>query len=855
MANKISDWIKSLTGKTEFSTSGIAADPALSQRQQEAMERYAKSLKKQVEAINKLTVELDNAQRIYDESGRMDNAAHERMKTLDDDIKLLFRDVDREFHRLQVNYGIVSDSMENYREAIFDLANGQEQLSERVSRSFKLSFEDASEFAGNIGGNMKSILSSFGEFGIAIYYAGLQMAELNEELIKWNRHMSGTLNNFSLGMDRYGNGLSGSTATIAARNNISTPEFLKSFDAFSKGNVIGLSEDLNDSTSALLKYGAASAKLSKQYSVDEGILNNFTGNLVYNFGTKIEDLNSILDYGKKAAVGAGISVKEYFKNLSEASSLVGQVYIANGIEGMEKMAMFASKLQLSIQGMADMTKQFATYTDIYSKQNNAMALGLQSTAIKTAAIWAKLQLGNVEGANKDYVSSLASDINRLNYIDGKGSIDSRGLQTLTAAGASTEQIIAVQNLIRKQKDLGLSFDQLTDINKLDLATRMKIAQYDQKNATVGEKISMIWNKLKALIIDPLAALLAPVLDIFLNGVMVAVDVLSWVLNPVIYGFELIGKGLGYVSEAFSWLTTGITTLLDDFGLNTDEASGALGKFAKVIGTVIATIWTIAIGQGIWGALGGSTTAGGGVLNSLWNGGVSRLMGGGATAGAGGGMISGLLGSAGNIGSNLWNTATTGTGSLTSKLGVAGIIGTAGSFLSAQLGNAIGGEAGKTIGNVGSGASWGAGIGTMILPGIGTAVGAAVGAIGGFVYDSWGEISNIWTDGSGNLWDNLTQSVSVIVDKWLAAVDGMMSWISNKWDSIFGDDEDKKKSLAAAASMNIPDYNNNINKIMGERTLTEAFVAEKAQEKQHVQMYDIKVTSDFGTNAKAKVSGR
>lgn len=280
--------------------------------------------------------------------------------------------------------------------------------------------------------------------------------------------------------------------------------------------------------------------------------------------------------------------------------------------------------------------------------------------------------------------------------------------------------------------------------------------YEFRNASLGEKISMLWN---GVIVDPLK-------EWWEGGgqqktAETAGKIGSWM-------GEMLTKGL--------LALFGATDVLDD-GIGTDAGSNIAGSFVQGFldnfdGQAITDAFVDAIGN-IWGALPtwakvlvggyGIGKAAGGIAN--FAGGVASFLGGTAAAVGSTTAMTGLLGFGANTAINLGAGNLAGGASLGgAALSALGLAGTAGGLAAgASLikggvdlygsykafrggdnteGTAKAASGGSAIGGVAAGAAAGAAIGS-IIPGLGTAVGALVGAgVGGI--SGW-LAGNKWAD--------------------------------------------------------------------------------------------------------------
>lgn len=867
MANKLWDIISNLYGAD--------APKNLNNKQGEAWKKImsenlsdVKRFKDLLWQIDHLNDSIENMRKkiatphIFEEQSK---PLKETLKNLNEELSELEKNLRKKVNKVAGDKGlnfVERDKLFKSFQAISDAKL------DKISQSQKFFSDLKNIFSNGPDGVIPGIISFTKELGGLGWWFGEtleRMDKLSTKLVQFNRELSLIYSSGNmLGMDIYGNGQYGSLETITSGNNINTDDFLNFFKSFDRGRVIGLTEDLKGQSESMQKLGISAAKLSKFYGVQNDVINRISGNLVFNFGTKIKDLNEVLEEGKRKAAEAGISVRKYFEQLAEASALVGDYYVQGGVKGLENLAMYAAKMDRSIGSIMDTSNRFQNFTSQYEQQNRAVALGLQATAVKVSKVWALTNIGKIGQADKEFTASLAKDMIRLNYMDKEGNIDNRAYKTLQAMDVNKEQIIQIQNMIRAYKKLGISIDEQTDINKASAVTRMKLAYYEKQNATASEKIGMIWARIKGTILDPISNILSPLFDTLLNAGVTFMDVVSNVLKPVIYGFGVLGGILTKVTNVINWMFAGISTIFESLGVKFENTNHILGKFGKIVGTLIAALITLRAATYLQARAAGMSSLfdmipGRGKLGKLFRGGLRGM--GGRTASVVGSDLTGLLG--GNkIGRGILSGGKkllSGTGKFIKGIGGKATIGKLGigaltGMIGENIGASVGGETGNKISTVANFASMGGTIGS-IFPVIGTAIGASAGAFIGAGVASWDKIKNIWSDESNNLFESIAKSFwEVFKTLWDVAV-GLKDWFLDLFD--WSDKEEKNASNILIGKQGYTDTSKAINKIMSNRTVEQPYAAQQAQEKLMQQTFTptINIKQSFDGSIKARAQNR
>lgn len=771
-----------------------------------------------------------------------------------------------------------------------DVVEGKVRSLSRASGKGK---GDYSAYTKALGEGSKALLSHstnilhfvevFSEFGIALAFAVEQFIQLNEKLIAFQRANSGALRASTLGFDRYGNNQSsntGSLESIAGTNNLSVDEVLKTFSAFKEGNVLGLTQNLQGAQEDLQKYGVEIGRITKLYGVSDETLSSLSRNLSQNYGVKIKDLTTLFDNGAQSALSAGVNVGKFFTNMQGLSDEIGKLYIKNGAKGIEETAFALSKLGLSVQSLDKVADSMKSFTDVIQKQNSAAALGLTNYANNVASIFAKVQTGDQKGALLLQQTSLATDVRNRYGTDREGNINNQGIQALSAAGLGKDEIASIQRLIRGAEYAGVSIEKYTDETKLSTVQLQKKRKFDQESLTLGERLQGVYAQLKQVVIDPLAAVFAPLADLIINTLSVTFKILGFVLSPVVGAFQILGKAISKITDAISYGEIVIGDFLRKLGFNGQGQSKVFEGIKKGIEYVLAALIAIKAieiarfawdkGQAAVNFVGGLLGKAGGKVATGWLGKaaegaglgkIAKFFGKGAgeageLAEAGGGFLKtgGLLAKAGGLGKNLLKGA-----------GPAAILGIGGGLLGDAVGSHKGWEhAGDTISSVSTGASAGALIGS-IVPVIGTAAGAIIGGVGGLITSNWDKISGIFESVDG--WLSKTFGALWNIGKWLVPmfwIPKLVNAIKDWWNGKTDDKDDKDKAELAIQEFKpaaLPDVER-INAIMRTREITHKnIVAEQEKDLNRVMAHDgikpqvhVKVVSDLMGGYKVKAGG-
>ena len=708
----------------------------------------------------------------------------------------------------------LDDLVSNYSSTAKKLSGGQ-QLFSGITKGLGTAFS-------GIGGNIKEFISNpLTGLATAGELAGKQIIDLNDKLIKFGRDAGQALNYQTLGFDKYGNNTAGSVGSLQTKadtNGLNTDEILKTFDAFKQGSGVAGGVDMDGKQKELQNYGVEVAKLNKFYGVGAEKTSAISKVLTQQYGKGIDETAKILEKGAKSAKAAGLNVGMFFDNMQAISEL--DLYVAGGADGLAKAAESVTRLGVSASSLQKITEDYGSMNDLIDKQQRANAMGLQNLSAVQNQIFAKTQLGDAEGAKRLQLGAAAKDIQR-DTIDGK--IDNKGRQKLKSQGLSKEDIDAIERLSKKAKETGLSLEEVTAGAYRSAEASKKAAKYDAEQLTVTEKLMAMYGNLKAIIVDPIAAVVAPIFDFFLNVLGTTFKTLHTILTPLIWTFEQIGKFL-----------SGIT---------------GEGSITKVLGNILAVL----VGWKLFSMAKDAAGSGGDAISGL----LEKV-----------GGKKGLKGLGEQAKEFISSSATGKMGLLKGGLKGAlkgGVIGSAAAMGGEAIGGLISGDeqtegkdrsGKKRTGDTISSVAQYAGMGAMLGP-IGAGIGAAVGAI----VANWDVISE-WL---GELWDSISG-----VAKGIWSVVKFVMPLSLIWEGIKAiaewcgwskNDKEKENTvkisgIARQGGSTLPD----ISKIMEQRTYNTTLQAKSEQENMvnssntsNRQPIVIKITHDTAA-VKSKVMG-
>jgi len=546
-----------------------------------------KKLKESLKTTSRTSLESKEILDKLKEKREEKNAADKILVESEQEYISLLKNLEEQYGKNEQDLKNYITSEEKYNKTMASKILSASSFARAISSlgdSFGKAISDSKGFSGNFSDEVTSLKKLISlDLAEALKLAAKQVIELNDRLIRFQREQSGTLNARMLGYDVFGNNQgvgSGSLTSLATRNNVSVDQMLESFKSFSQGSAIGLTADLNNSQAALQKFGVEFAKTEKLYGVASGTLQKFSETFLYDFGMPIDKISDTLKKGADIALQAGINVNKFFENMSALGN--STLFTRNGIEGIEKSALVLSKLGLTVSSLEQLANSYDSFSTLIQKQQNAVALGLNNVSTIQNRVFAKIQTGDTPGAAKLLTVAGANDVTNLGQVDKNGIINQQGRESLKAAGYTDEQIKATQRLIIASKKLGASIEDIVNDN-LSIDQKNKKIIMEQNDATVSEKFAMLFQKIKGVLIDPLASVLGPALDIVVNSLMAVFTTLEFVLKPVVWAFGQLGKVLTWISIPFKLLSDHITKL-------SDKISNFFSSFSLGDNPILNGIW-------------------------------------------------------------------------------------------------------------------------------------------------------------------------------------------------------------------------------------------------------------------------
>lgn len=377
-----------------------------------------------------------------------------------------------------------------------------------------------------------------------------QVMNSNDILTNLKRQTGGLAEAQDLGYDNFGNSVEGmkSLSTAAAQANISMDQFKDSIASLyggGFGNTIGMKADLNNSQKDLQNFGIEAARLSKLYSANIG---PSVRSLVMNFGQSIGEATENMAQGALEARALGINVGSFVEKFDQVVGLIGKVYVSS-TEGMKNLAMYASQLNISVSELAGGIIKTKSLNDLFINQQKTLAMGLATTSSQLSKIYALNVRGQGDKAAKLEIASLAQDVMKLGGTDKKGVLNKAGIDTLEAMNLTQEQNKAVGKAVMEMEVLKHSFANLTGEVKLNEKQLKAAALAGLENVKAAEQFANLGKQLQAVIIDPLATAIGPLIQfigVLASGIM---SVVGWLMEVLPIGSAL--KGIG---EVFSWLS-------------------------------------------------------------------------------------------------------------------------------------------------------------------------------------------------------------------------------------------------------------------------------------------------------------
>lgn len=771
---------KGIDGKSSFSKSAQKDAQAAIVPKIERLEDLKKSIKDIGEILNNFPTELAKLNNNKASKNEIDKFAQQTqrkrklLENLQDEEDNLLLALNSSIEKIAKRHKLTAEQVHKLKDVVSDESFSLDKETLSFNSSMKKIHSAAQGGFSSLIADMGSFFKEFVIVGELINISFHQVQELNKQVVEFNRSMGqGQLSSKMIGADMYGNTAVGSLSSIALMNAISEKEFFAAFSAFGKGKALGGNENFFSQQENMRQFGIGAAQLSKFYGIEMGTINTITSNLVYNFGTKVKDLNDIFIDGKSQVIAAGLSVKEYFNNLKEASDQVGRYYIAGGIQGLQKLAFYATATGQTVSQVLANSERFKNFTSQYELQNNASAMGFGITSKNIMSAWSKDYTGHHDEAQKIFLTSLAKDIKRSGLVDPEGEINPQGLRNLQDFGINPEEVATIQKWITKVDKSGISIDAWNDKMNQSTELQAKMYEFEHKNMQFGERIGEIWGRIKNTIIDPIASIVGPLISDVIGVVKIVVDIFGPIIKNLLWPLTMLGK-------AFEWAGGIIDkwgAASDKFSKEIDDWFGSVGLTGKAFGALVGILEAVGIALIAFEANLMLSNKLSSIANAFGMGG--KIAEGAEGAAMGGNFFKRAFSRGGRLlgmGKTMDPEALAAveeaaplgtwfggaTGMMAAKgLGMGVIKGVGYGAIADVAGQAIGhvtghenagAIAGKTLG----GGILGAEIGSAILPGIGTAVGAIIGAGAGVwmsVNDIAAKRNESWWDALGEWWND------------------------------------------------------------------------------------------------------
>lgn len=376
-----------------------------------------------------------------------------------------------------------------------------------------------------------------------------QMFELNDSLAGLQRATGGFVTASKLGYDAFGNSTNGiqSLKSAAIDANISIEEFgdsIKSLVDDSFGATMG---GVKIATGELQGFGIEAAQMKKYFGADIG---PSVRKLYQDYGMSIKNSTKFLSDASNKALSMGLNVAGFVKNFEAVTNLVGKIYFKNR-EEMQKMAMIASQLGVSVDSIAGGLVKMNGITDLFSEQQKAASLGLNAYAKNLSKIYALQKLGKSGEASKLEFSSLAKSLQGFGGLDKDNTVNTAGIETLTAMGIGPDAAVGIQKMAREAKATGIDIGRLGDVTSLSIVEQKRLAKYQAEQMTATEKLDQAWNSMKQTFIDIFAEL-APVLEVVVNVFGVVAGAIKYLINGLKWAYYEIMDwvpGVDYTDKA------------------------------------------------------------------------------------------------------------------------------------------------------------------------------------------------------------------------------------------------------------------------------------------------------------------
>jgi hypothetical protein len=395
-----------------------------------------------------------------------------------------------------------------------------------------------------------------------------QLISLNDILVDLQRSTGGTVTALKMGYDNFGNLKTGadSFATSAIQANVSVKQVMEALNSLAGsgtsaiGQITGLSFNLRNAQSDLRDYGVEAARFAKLYGADIG---NQVRGMITNFGATIPQATNVMKKSADQAMALGLSVGAMAENMKEAVDLSGKVYFKDGVDGLRKLSLYATQLGTSVNSLAGGISKTNSISDLFNRQQEAAALGLSRFGQNMAKVYALRVVGKAAEASQLETQSLAKDLVARGMVN-KGQITTPGIMTASAAGASEEQIRALQRLAAQANRTGISLDMLADPTaKLTIIEKVRLQKDQAANMKIEEQFNMLVGEIKQTFIDPLAKIFGPILVSLLQALDAVIKPILEVFKMLFDVVDLLFSPIEYVVQAFSGLVSDVFDPLTD----------------------------------------------------------------------------------------------------------------------------------------------------------------------------------------------------------------------------------------------------------------------------------------------------
>lgn len=350
-----------------------------------------------------------------------------------------------------------------------------------------------------------------------------QLTELNDQMIDLERTTGGVITANKIQMTVFGSEIDTwkSLRSAAIDANISVAQItdsLKEFTNIDGGfGMVNASKMSNDKgTQGDLKaFGTEAASIKKLYNAD--IIPAVQG-MFKNWGVSIGDASDAMIDGVRQMRLEGLSPEIWTKNMEKVVQLSGKLTFSNGAKGMKNIATMATKLGVSVDSIVDGFSQMKGFTDVFEKQAEMSALGMNEYGKNLGKIYALRKQGKHDEASSLEIQSVAGDLKSKGLANFQtGEVSQQGIEFMDAMGMTQEQIQAMQKATQlasqKMKQLGWSLnDALKPLDKLTDSQKKQAEQIESNNKTLKEGMQQFQDSMKDQVIGRLAKLLEPLAE-------------------------------------------------------------------------------------------------------------------------------------------------------------------------------------------------------------------------------------------------------------------------------------------------------------------------------------------------------